>query len=89
MILSDISQRRIVVDSVDEVNRISNISRDEEVLFNYYEIDKDIYLITLTNTRAGDFHSTNGITMPGLAMFDIMEIKEKKKKMYYLRNLKE
>ncbi len=55
MILSDVSQRRMLVDSIEEVRRIFNTLKGREKP-NFYELGENLYLITITDMRVGDYY---------------------------------
>lgn len=44
--------------------------------FDYYEIEKDLYLITLTNTTVGDYFRGSKSKLSRLAKLDINDIKK-------------
>lgn len=69
MVISDVDQRRIIVEGEQELARLKDIAESNKQIFDYHKITGDIYLVTLTSTKAGDFAwGKGGNPFYGLAM---------------------
>ena len=75
MIISDVTQRRLVVVSMREVIRIREIAKREGKIFDFYDVGNGGYLVTLTKDGVGDYHDKYG-TPTALAQYDKEMIKD-------------
>lgn len=55
MVISDVNQRRIIVEGVNELARLKDIAERKKDIFDFHKIIDEIYLVTLTSTKVGDF----------------------------------
>ena len=78
MILSDVSQRRLLVTSTEMLNHIERTTETSKQVFSYYKVQENLYLAILTDTVVGDYHRGLKRTgyLKGIARLDLFEIQE-------------